>query len=210
MSALGQGVCLVRWADPGDRPLADAAHDLARAMLGDVLRVDPAAVSWIYRCSTCGGPHGKPYVDGVHFSLSHTQGLVAVAVAADPVGIDVEVVTPRFDAAELAGVALTGTERARFDTLPAEVKVAAMLRTWTRKEALLKADGRGLSVSPDRVGVAAAEEPPALVEWTETDRPAGAQLFDLALGPRRFGAVAVLSGTPYRIEAQDPAGSARG
>lgn len=41
--------------------------------------------------------NGKPYIelDGVHFSISHTKGLCACAVANTPVGIDCEYVKGR-------------------------------------------------------------------------------------------------------------------
>ena len=33
---------------------------------------------------------GKPYVNGVEFSLTHTKGMLACAVSKNPVGVDVE------------------------------------------------------------------------------------------------------------------------
>jgi 4'-phosphopantetheinyl transferase len=87
-------------------------------------------------CPDCGGPHGAPRILGanVFVSLAHCAAIVvAVASIRGPVGVDVEaraeVSTDRIAAIE----ALTG-ERS--------------LQRWTRTEAILKADGRGLRVDP--------------------------------------------------------------
>lgn len=90
---------------------------------------------------------GRPRLEGLpaDFSISHTKGLAVCAICpGGRVGVDVE---PR---------ALTNAERLRaffteaeWDVIQATVdppKAAALL--WTAKEAALKADGRGLSLSP--------------------------------------------------------------
>jgi 4'-phosphopantetheinyl transferase len=96
---------------------------------------------------------GKPYLrrnDGpdLRFNLSHSGSLVALAVAnRDEVGIDVEAEAPG-NADELAPIVLSGPERQAYERLPQAVRPAAFLRCWTRKEALLKASGCGLSCDP--------------------------------------------------------------
>ena len=116
-------------------------------------------------CGTCGGPHGRPVLlddSGRHVSVSHTAGLVAVAVSADgPVGVDVE----RPDATGFDGfaaLALAAGEQADDD--------AARARLWTAKEAVRKATGEGLStplnaLRLDRLG--------AGLHLLEVDAPAG-------------------------------------
>lgn len=126
-----------------------AAHAAVRRILGGVLGVDPASVTFERApCVHCGAPHGKPVVDGPHsgvveLSLSRSGGAVAVAVApaAVPVGIDIERCrTVR--AEHLAARWFTPTER-RFvghDSTSSD----RFLRLWTRKEALLKATAEGV------------------------------------------------------------------
>ncbi|MBC7893178.1 MAG: 4'-phosphopantetheinyl transferase superfamily protein [Sphingobacteriaceae bacterium] len=86
-------------------------------------------------------PDGKPFVPGrFEFSLAHTNGLV-VAAGTDRgrVGVDVESVRPLepahfhafFTPAELTHIAATPDPSRE------------LLRYWTRREALVKADGRG-------------------------------------------------------------------
>lgn len=76
---------------------------------------------------------GKPFFPGfprVHFSLSHTDGLVAAAVDDCPLGIDVEKLGP---VPPRLGRRLTGwtTEEDFF-------------RLWVRREARVKRTGRGI------------------------------------------------------------------
>jgi 4'-phosphopantetheinyl transferase len=96
-------------------------------------------------CPRCGSTtHGRPVAEaaGVHASVSYADGWVLVAVGdagrVDAVGVDAE---PRSRArgAALHGVITPGRRTS--------------LRRWTRVEAVLKADGRGLSVDPARVRI---------------------------------------------------------
>lgn len=87
---------------------------------------------------------GKPEVAGAYFNVSHTAGLVAVAVGPVPVGIDVEAADPRRDVAGLVHRFFAAEEREQFATLPEPLRMPAFLRGWTCKEALLKGIGSGV------------------------------------------------------------------
>lgn len=95
-------------------------------------------------CPRCGEPHGAVVVGGAAFlaSVSYAGSLAVAAVAAaasvSALGVDAEpTVDPQRDAAGLVGV-LGGSH-------------SATVRDWTRVEAALKADGRGLRVDPGGV-----------------------------------------------------------
>ncbi len=80
--------------------------------------------------------HGKPYLEGMCcFSISHTRGAVAAAVSQQPVGVDVERADRQIPM-KLRQRYLTAAEQA----YAADAK--RFLEIWTRKEALLKRDGR--------------------------------------------------------------------
>lgn len=85
------------------------------------------------------------------FSLSHTNGYVAVALSALPVGVDVECVSPRFTPRLLERIACS-EER---DVFPSEDNIAAL---WTAKEAAFKqiSDGTGAFI-PSKLPVKGAD-----------------------------------------------------
>ena len=108
-------------------------------------------------CRLCasGKPHGKPRIAGVNFNMSQVPSLAAGGFCAQQqvvLGIDLEAVQaslfPGF-----ARVALTVDERAAYESLPPGQQQAAGVAIWTAKEAVLKATGHGLSVSPQTVQI---------------------------------------------------------
>lgn len=109
---------------------------------------------------------GKPSLDAPNapcFSLAHSADLALIAVTASTeVGVDVEPVVPVPDCLEIARAYFSERERTELAALPPETREHGFLRCWTRKEALVKATGRGLalrldgfdvSVSPDDTSV---------------------------------------------------------
>lgn len=82
-------------------------------------------------------PCGAWSTDGIEFSLSHSDGAVAVAVSRAPVGIDIESVhSPRSE--KIAERIMTEDEFSRYNELPAEKKVDRLIEIWTAKEAIFK------------------------------------------------------------------------
>ena len=120
------------WIAPaGDEPRS-AAHNLLLD-LASTLVSSPALRH---------EPSGKPCIDGLAVSISHSRELVAVAASqAGPVGVDVEDHAARdvtalarrwFDPGELAWMSAQADE------------LTAFLQLWTAKEAVGKALGNGL------------------------------------------------------------------
>lgn len=104
------------------------------------------------------GRSGKPYLAAserygdLRFSLAHTGDMALYAITwGSDIGVDVEEVSPRHTNAELWGASLTAGEMERLLALPEGDRAAAFARTWTRKEAVLKATGRGLAYSMTRI-----------------------------------------------------------
>ncbi|MFI6008644.1 4'-phosphopantetheinyl transferase family protein [Streptomyces sp. NPDC051243] len=109
-------------------------------------------------CPYCGGPHGRPVLPGrsgeLHFSMSHSHGLVLYGVAGTPVGVDVQRV-PTARTVQLCLPRLHPAEREEIERAPEDRRRRAFAELWARKEAYLKGLGTGLShgVGQDYLGV---------------------------------------------------------
>ena len=99
------------------------------------------------------GPGGKPFLPGgPSFSTSHSDRWLLVGLCATGrLGVDLEVDVPVDEAPEIARAHFTERERAALEDEDPD----AFLRLWTRKEALIKALGGGLSIPLDAFSVRA-------------------------------------------------------
>ena len=89
------------------------------------------------------GEHGKPYAEnGVCFSVSHSGSIAAIAVDAVEVGLDVEQI-PDESRLKIADRFYHPGEREY--VRKAKDQCRAFCEIWTRKEAVLKMTGEGIS-----------------------------------------------------------------
>lgn len=101
-------------------------------------------------------PRGRPVLErpadtGLHLSLATRAGLVAIALARGPVGVDVE----RIDAGSPPPLAvLHSRERAALLALPEPARPLAFARIWCAKEAYVKALAFGFMRAPESFAVA--------------------------------------------------------
>lgn len=182
---------LERFAFEPDRVLYAAAHGLLRLALTFRHPSVPVA-RWEVERTTAGAPVViGPVTPTPQVSLSHTKGLVACAVAAVPVGIDVEAVDPRLDVASLFERVLSPSERTAWPA-PDDAARRRFFQTWVLKEALLKGLGLGLQCEPATISVAFSETtPPAIVEMPAAiARPADWGVAFVDPPPGHVGAVA--------------------
>jgi 4'-phosphopantetheinyl transferase len=184
-----------RRADDRDRFLVGCA--LAKTVIAACTGSQPETVSFDRACRRCGRPHGKPAVaGGPEFSVAHSGDLIAVAVARDPVGVDVEQLDgrarPHGDPDGLARLVLAEPERAALAGVEPAARARAFLVAWTRKEAVTKATGDGVRAPFTQVIVAATPGPPRVTSWPYPQAPQSVSLFDLDAGPGYVAALAVL------------------
>ncbi len=124
---------------------------LAARGCGDQLAVRAAAAMLGVPGSRLGvihEPAGRPRLtgdaEGIHLSVSHSRGVVAVAVTAlGPVGVDLELVRS-VTALAVARRWFGDSEVAWLAGQPAGQQGEAFLGLWTQKEAIAKALGTGL------------------------------------------------------------------
>ncbi len=118
-----------------------------RCILARYLGISPLAICFVY------GLYGKPALHpstSFSFNLSYAEELAVIAVATHcSVGVDVERIHDLPDLERLAERFFSLPESARISSLPLSARRSVFFRCWTRKEAYLKADGRGFSVPPN-------------------------------------------------------------
>lgn len=187
------------------------AHVGVRLLLGGYLDVPPRSLRFGRDCKHCGGDHGKPALRGfgtsLDFSLTHSGDWVAIAVAAAPVGVDVQEIEERTDIAAMSRMALSPSERDWLNGQPPERTRIGFFGYWARKEALLKATGHGLAIPMAKITLSPPDEPARLVQWAASaplDSPV--QLRDLTVAADYTGSVALLTAHPIQVvEAELPA-----
>jgi 4'-phosphopantetheinyl transferase len=171
-----------RRADPLDRRRLLAARGWRRRLLAAELGCDPGEVPIVV------DGRGKPRIAGgrdaeLRFSASRSRELTLVALSRRmEVGVDVEAVDPATDVERFAARFLSESEQRAVTERSPDQRREALFACWTRKEAYLKGNGDGLSVSPATVEV-----------WAGDDRPvtvSGWSVHALAAGPGFAAAVA--------------------
>jgi 4'-phosphopantetheinyl transferase len=173
------------------------ARAMLRRLLGEQLGLDPGSVP------IASPRHHKPRIDNpgtlldLRFSTSRSGStfLCAMAVAAE-VGVDVETGRTEAATAAIVGTAFTSEEVAQTERLPVPLRHAAILRQWTRKEAILKGLGSGLRIPPATLalGVDPAASGAALPVAAAGRRW---HLWDLAADDG--AAAVVIEGAPRRV-----------
>ena len=139
-----------RLHSPGSRRLFQASHSLVRKALSRYASIPPGKWRFVKNV------HGKPRIDPnlgcipLSFSLSHTKGLAVVAVAAGAdVGVDVESMDRRVDAAKIGNRFFSSEESAMLHKCKPKHLREHFFRYWTLKECYIKARGLGLSLPLD-------------------------------------------------------------
>jgi 4'-phosphopantetheinyl transferase len=120
---------------------------LVRTTLSRYAHVAPEA--WRFES----GPHGRPELvpgqccEPLRFNLSHTDGLIACAVALGrDIGIDVETTERPGETVAIADRFFSPSEVRDLHALPMERQRPRFFDYWTLKEAYIKARGFGLAL----------------------------------------------------------------
>jgi 4'-phosphopantetheinyl transferase len=222
---LGAGCCQVWWSRPAedarllgllddaertrhrgflreeDRARFLAGHALVRIVAASHAGVTPRAIRY-----AAGPPHSKPRFAGraatFEVSLAHSAERVVVAISRGvELGVDVERVGAAGEEESLLESVLCADERRALGVLAQPLRAWAFCRYWTRKEAILKATGHGLSVEPTRIAVTPPTQPPALVSWSGPARPTQAvHVYDLEVEAGYAASLATIGDPLERCE----------
>ena len=162
-----------------------------RAVVARYVAEKPENLKFVY------GAYGKPSLAAeqtVRFNMSHSHEVALLAVTRDvELGVDVEHVRADFATADIARRFFSQAEVEAFDMLPREEQVAAFFRCWTRKEAYIKAIGKGLSQPLDGFDVTLGPGEEAALLRAAADDASRWVMSDVDVGPGYAGALAVES-----------------
>jgi 4'-phosphopantetheinyl transferase len=155
-----------------DRHRFIVSHGLLRILLASYLNTPFIGASQL-RFSN--NDYGKPSLDldrqdwTLNFNLSHSGELVLFAFTSTrQIGVDIEYMRPILDYQSLAEHYFSPLENRMLQALPASARLEAFYQCWTRKEAYIKARGKGLSIPLDLFDVSLRpDEPAALLNSRE-------------------------------------------
>ncbi|HEY1775389.1 MAG TPA: 4'-phosphopantetheinyl transferase superfamily protein [Solirubrobacteraceae bacterium] len=136
-----------------DRRRALVAHAALARLVARRMGTDPASVD--IRRDERGRPV-LPAASRLHASVSHSGNYVACAVSSLPVGVDLERTDrSEVDEAFASRVCVPG-ELAQLGRAPSDARASALIRMWTRKEAVAKALGVGHALPFDQLTITGA------------------------------------------------------
>jgi 4'-phosphopantetheinyl transferase len=189
------------YARPELRRAFLVARGVLRTLLGRYLGLKADEVRLAYNAH--GRPELGPELRGaeLRFNLSHSGSVVLYAFTRNrEVGIDVERPGRRLEFEPLARRFFSPHEAETLLALPDAERRAAFFRCWTRKEAFIKATGRGLSYGLSRFDVSLGPNEPARLLRAAFDDPSAWSMRDLPAGTD-YAAALVVEGHAWTLRA---------
>lgn len=167
------------------------ARACLRILLGNLLNLPPHRVP--ITLSAYGKPETTEIGNPPFFNVAHSRDTILIALSGSgSVGVDLEYLDRDTDILEVARHSFTELELGQITQISNPfAQRQAFFRCWTRKEAVLKADGRGLSLALNSIEVpvhAPAASIPVLIASAES--PNTWFVTDIALGQEIAGAFA--------------------
>lgn len=139
-------------------------RSLLRRAVGQREGCHPAQV----KVSTDSEAQKKPHLPGTEWqiSLTYSGPWVGLAIAKNvQVGLDVEVITDDWDTLSVAQLVLSPGEHQKLQDTCDSSRARVFTRIWTRKEAVLKATGRGLFTELGRLNIGDVGGRPTVMSW---------------------------------------------
>jgi 4'-phosphopantetheinyl transferase len=171
-----------------------------RTVLGGYLGIEPRQVELAYL------PDGKPQLADpemtgkIQFNLSHSGAWMLLALSRGlPLGVDIERQRPLSGQGWALAQLFSAEERAVLNGLPQAPREAVFIAAWTLKEAVGKADGRGIHAQADTAALLRA--------WFSQDegqpcrygKLAGYQIAHFSPAPGYRAALALAAAQPVQL-----------
>lgn len=153
------------------------------------------------------GPWGKPMLGfsplqnsaSIEFNVSHSRDLALLAFARDAmVGADVERVRIDWEAHSRARRFFTDVEIDAIEAIPEDERVHAFFRCWTRKEAFMKATGKGFHLGMDSFSVSVGDDRPRVLDVVD-GRAEDWQLYSIEVGDDYAASLVVNNPEPLQL-----------
>lgn len=157
-----------RFVYPRHRRRFIVARGTLRTILSQYLSCQPTDIEFAYN------EFGKPSItqpanaEHLHFNLSHSgeSGLLGITWGME-IGVDIECLSSEIESQEIAQRFFTKSESQTIASYVGLEQSRAFFNAWTRKEALLKALGEGLSFSLKDCEVSVAINEPARIHFVK-------------------------------------------
>ena len=188
-----------------DRRRFVVSHGALRWLLGRYLEQAPASIQFYH------GPHGKPYCAAaldaapLQFNLAHSGAIALFGFTRHRLlGIDIELRQPLADLRAIATQFFSPAEARALLALPAPLQLIGFYNCWSRKEAYIKAIGKGLSQPLDSFDVTLCPGEPACL-LRVADQPTAQERWQMrALEPHSdYAAAVVIEGTGWQLHRFD-------
>jgi 4'-phosphopantetheinyl transferase len=172
-----------------DRRRFIVARGTLRLLIGEQLDMSPATISFHYTSN------GRPLLANnparLYFNVAHSEerALYVFSSTVQP-GVDIEFMHREIDCDKLAQRFFTLNEFAALQVLPAADRRRAFLACWTRKEAVVKATGDGLSMPFDQFEVSVEPDAEPRIIAAHAQRITDCRLYAADVGADYIAAVA--------------------
>lgn len=184
-----------------DRNCSIIARGLLRRLLGHYCAIDPAKIVLHYN------EFGKPALTAtdlpfpLYFNLAHSHASIVYAFTCiNRIGIDIEYMRTNIEYEELAQHYFSPAEKLQLQAVPSEQKIRAFFAGWTRKEAYIKARGKGLSIPLDSFDVTLQpDEDPRLLDCREDPLSVGRWSFYALPAYEHYAGALALDGSCERL-----------
>lgn len=184
-----------------DRKYFITARAVLRQLLGSYLKKDPETLIFSYSEKEKPSVGGAESDSGIEFNLSHSGDLALLAFARSrEIGVDVEQIRRDFDTAKIAARFFSEAEQKQLAALPDNQRSDAFFLCWTRKEAYIKATGKGLSLPLHQFDVSLAPKEQNALLATRPDPLERAKwtMRDINV-PAEYAAAICVSGSGWRL-----------
>jgi 4'-phosphopantetheinyl transferase len=165
------------------------SHGALRLLSGLYLGVHPKKIKFVY------GQQGKPSIPNtsITFNMSHSKNLAMFGFTRGlEIGVDVEHFRLIEDMEQIAKSFFCPEEVRELMSVPLSERSIAFLSCWTRKEAYIKASGKGLSEALDNFQVGFLQTEIPCLKRIGTDRALASEwtIQDINLSNNHVAAVA--------------------